>query len=53
MFNVGPARSFERDAKPLLKKYASLKQELAQLGEELAKNPTLGTHLGQDCFKCD
>ena len=51
MFNVRPARSFERDAKPLLKKYASLKQELTKLGEELAQNPTLGTPLGQDCYK--
>lgn len=51
MYNVRPARSFERDAKPLLKKYASLRQELATLGEELAENPTLGTPLGQDCYK--
>lgn len=51
MYNVRPARSFERDAKPLLKKYASLRQELATLGEELQENPTLGTPLGQDCYK--
>jgi mRNA-degrading endonuclease RelE of RelBE toxin-antitoxin system len=51
MYNIRPARSFERDAKPLLKKYASLRQELATLGEELQENPTLGTPLGQDCYK--
>lgn len=51
MYNVRPARSFERDAKALLKKYASLRQELATLGEELQENPTLGTPLGQDCYK--
>lgn len=51
MYSVKPARSFERDAKPLLKKYASLKQELTILGEELAENPTMGTPLGKDCYK--
>ena len=51
MYSVKPARSFERDAKPLLKKYASLRQELATLGEELQENPMLGTPLGQDCYK--
>jgi mRNA-degrading endonuclease RelE of RelBE toxin-antitoxin system len=51
MYSVILARSFERDAKVLLKKYASLRQELATLGEELQENPTLGTPLGQDCYK--
>ena len=51
MYNVRLARSFERDAKPLLKKYASIRMELVQLGEALAQNPTLGTPLGQDCYK--
>jgi len=51
MYSVRPARSFEKDAKLLLKKYASLKQELANLGRELANNPTLGTPLGKDCYK--
>lgn len=49
MYNVRLARSFERDAKPLLKKYASIKMELVRLGEALAQSPTLGTPLGQDC----
>jgi len=51
MYSVRPARSFEKDAELLLKKYASLKQELANLGRELANNPTLGTSLGKDCYK--
>lgn len=51
MYSVRAARSFEREAKPLIKKYASLKQELATLGEQLQENPTLGTPLGQDCYK--
>ena len=51
MYSVRPARSFEKDTELLLKKYASLKQELANLGRELANNPTLGTSLGKDCYK--
>jgi len=41
MYSVRSARSFERDAKKLLKKYASLRKELMELGDELSKNPTL------------
>lgn len=51
MYSVRAARSFEREAKPLIKKYASLRQELGTLGEQLQENPTLGTPLGQDCYK--
>ena len=51
MYSVRPARSFERDAKKLLKKYASLRNELIKLGDELAENPTLGIPLGKDCYK--
>lgn len=51
MYSVRPARSFERDAKRLLKKYASLRKELMELGDELSENPTLGIPLGRDCYK--
>lgn len=51
MYSVRAARSFERDAKPLLKKYPSLRQELERLGKELQENPTLGTPLGHECYK--
>lgn len=51
MYSVRPARSFERDAKKLLKKYASLRNELLELGNELVENPTLGIPLGRDCYK--
>lgn len=53
MYSVRPARSFEKDAKLLLKKYASLKQELLNLGRELANNPTLGTSLEEIVTKLD
>ena len=42
---------FERQAKRLLKKYPSLKSELAQLGNLLSENPELGTPIGRSCFK--
>jgi mRNA-degrading endonuclease RelE of RelBE toxin-antitoxin system len=51
MYKVLPARSFERDAKVLLKKYASLRNELAELGKQLALNPTQGTPIGHNCYK--
>jgi mRNA-degrading endonuclease RelE of RelBE toxin-antitoxin system len=51
MYSVRAARSFERDAKPLLKKYPSLRQELERLGKQLQENPTLGTPLGHECYK--
>lgn len=51
MYSIRTARSFERDAKKLLKKYASLRIELRELGDELAENPTLGIPLGKDCYK--
>jgi mRNA-degrading endonuclease RelE of RelBE toxin-antitoxin system len=51
MFSILLARSFEKDAKALLKKYPSLRQELVELGESLTNNPTLGTPLGRDCYK--
>ncbi len=42
---------FEKQAKRLIKKYASLKTELFQLVEELKDNPIQGTAIGKSCFK--
>jgi mRNA-degrading endonuclease RelE of RelBE toxin-antitoxin system len=50
-YSVEITRHFEREAKPLLKKYASLRSELATLGEELSENPEKGTPLGNNLFK--
>ena len=50
-FSIITSANFRRKAKPLLKKYASLKLELASLGKELVENPTQGTSLGQSCYK--
>lgn len=43
--------NFKKEAKELIKKYASLRTEIAELGQKLAKNPTFGTHLGNDVYK--
>jgi mRNA-degrading endonuclease RelE of RelBE toxin-antitoxin system len=49
--SVKITRSFNRQAKPLLKKYASLSDELEQLYSELAENPYLGTKIMEDVYK--
>ncbi len=43
--------NFKKEAKKLIKKYASLPSEIADLGKELAENPTQGTPLGNDVYK--
>ena len=45
------SRHFQKEAKRLLKKYPSLKQELERLQSELMSNPTTGTPLGESCYK--
>ena len=42
---------FKRNAKKLLKKYSSLKEELAQLEQELLANPKMGTQISLNTFK--
>jgi len=50
-YNVKTIAVFERQAKRLAKKYASLKEELLELSQQLAENPEMGTPLGNNCFK--
>lgn len=50
-FNVVTIAPFRREAKRLIKKYPSLKNELAELGKRLSTDPTLGTALGNSCYK--
>jgi len=51
MYKVLLTQNFKKEAKSLIKKYASIREELAKLGEILAENPTSGTPLGRDCYK--
>lgn len=50
-YSVITIKTFERQAKRLLKKYPSLKSELAILIAELKNDPKKGIHLGKNCFK--
>ena len=50
-YNVFPINNFKREAKRLIKKFPSLKQELLLLADTLKNNPSLGTKLARNCFK--
>ncbi len=50
-YNVKTIEVFERQSKKLIKKYASLKNELLVLIQELKHNPTLGVAIGKNCYK--
>lgn len=50
-YNIVTIPPFDRQLKRLIKKYPSLKKEVAQLGQQLSENPALGTGLGNDCYK--
>ena len=43
--------NFRREARRLVKKYVSLKDELFQLEKELLQNPRCGTPLGKNIYK--
>ena len=50
-YSVIPIEKFKKEAKRLIKKYPSLKNELAELNEILISNPTLGIPLGYNAYK--
>lgn len=50
-YNVKSIDVFERQAKRLIKKYASLRKELLELVQALKENPEQGTAIGKGCFK--
>jgi mRNA-degrading endonuclease RelE of RelBE toxin-antitoxin system len=50
-YNIEITDNFKKEAKRLIKKYASLRTEIAELGKELSVNPTMGTPLGNDVYK--
>jgi hypothetical protein len=50
-FEIIPILPFQRQAKRLIKKFPSLKNELLNLIESLKEHPQQGTPLGDDCFK--
>jgi mRNA-degrading endonuclease RelE of RelBE toxin-antitoxin system len=50
-YKIELTENFKKEAKKLIKKYASLRTEIAELGKQLAENPTIGTPLGNDVYK--
>ena len=50
-YNVKTIDIFEKQAKRLIKKYASLKVELTTLINDLEQNPEQGTAIGNRCYK--
>ncbi len=50
-YKVKSIAVFERQAKRLIKKYPSLKNELMQLIQVLKEHPEQGTFIGKSCFK--
>ena len=46
-YNIIPIDKFKKEAKRLIKKYPSLKNELNELSLFLTTNPTAGTPLGK------
>ena len=50
-YSVIPIEKFKKEAKRLVRKYASLKKELSELTSLLQTNPTAGTSLGNNTFK--
>jgi hypothetical protein len=50
-YNVKTLEIFERQARRLIKKYASLKSELSALIAQLKENPKTGTPIGSNCYK--
>jgi len=50
-YNVKTLDVFEKQAKRLIKKYASLRNELFELVKELKENPEQGSSIGTSCYK--
>ena len=50
-YKIIPVEKFKKEAKQLIKKYPSLKSELAVLNQMLSANPTSGTSLGNNTYK--
>ena len=50
-FNVIPTEIFKKEARRLIKKFPSLKDELRELDQLLSENPKSGLDLGHNTFK--
>ena len=50
-YKVDVTNGFKREAKRLIKKYDSLKEEIGLLIDTLEETPRTGTSIGHDCYK--
>ena len=50
-YKVIPTPEFIKNLKTLKKKYLNIKNDVLKLANELEKNPTMGTELGNNTFK--
>jgi len=50
-FEVKLSSNFEKEAKWLVKKYASLREEIEEVMSSLAINPNQGDSIGKNCYK--
>lgn len=50
-YSILPTSKFEKELKRLVKKFPSLKEEYAELIEEINKDPRAGIFLGNNCYK--
>ncbi len=50
-FKIISLSSFDKEIKKLAKRYSSLKQDYADLLDEIELNPKLGTPIGRNCYK--
>jgi mRNA-degrading endonuclease RelE of RelBE toxin-antitoxin system len=50
-YSIVAVPEFLKQTKKLSKKYRSIKDDLSLLFEKLEQNPTLGTNLGNNCYK--
>lgn len=50
-FRIKITRNFDKEAKPLLKKYSSFKNDIAKWIDDLELNPELGKPLGHNLYK--
>jgi mRNA-degrading endonuclease RelE of RelBE toxin-antitoxin system len=50
-FRIVPTPEFGKQVKKLSKKYPKMQQDLTTLQDMLSENPTIGTPLGNNCYK--
>jgi mRNA-degrading endonuclease RelE of RelBE toxin-antitoxin system len=50
-YKVLASENFVKELKRLSKKYHSIKDDVANLGDDLSLNPKLGVFIGKDCYK--